>query len=800
MNWKISARLRWLRRAISRSEWSVRLLGLPRSRERSDEPGLILIQIDGLSKTQLQRALEHGRMPYLNRLLARESYTLHSMYSGLPSTTPSVQGELFYGIRPAVPAFSFLSHRHGRVIKMFDPDPVADIQRELESRGRGLLEGGSAYSNVYSGGAAEAHFCAATFGFSHLIQSANPFKFLVWLAMYFGSLLRTLVLLPVELVLAIVDFFRGALAGHSLAKELKFVPTRVLICILLRELITAGAMIDAARGLPIIHLNFLGYDEQAHRRGPGSEFAHWTLKGIDDAIRRIHGAARRSVRREYDVWVYSDHGQEHTVPYPVENGRTLQAAVAEIFSGFASPVVSAPEAEAGVRSQRVRYLGEKRAGLLLPRLPAEQTLKDGTQYTLAAMGPIGHINFGKELDRSLLPQLAQKLVDEAGVPAVMMMKGADRAMAWNSEGQWDLPRDIDAIIGSTHPYRRELKAEILELCGHPDSGDLVLLGFRPGGRPLSFPIENGAHAGPGPLETEAFALVPFDAPLRVDPERGYLRPFSLRDAAFRHLGRSEEGYGKEPLPLLEPPPRTVRVMTYDVSGCQGKDGTVSPRRIARVIARSRPDIICLQQLKGLGREGRDQAAEIADGLKKELHLLTSLRIEEGRWGEAVLSRFPLTDWGVSALEVLEDGVRSGTGGAQGVIVDVGSTRLRLINASLSRKKRTRERQVEMLFGEDWVTEAADRLPVLLCIDGGTALSPRAQRRMEQLVGKIRQQRPERRGLGRRGLLYGAAGIDVVQVEVPADDLVNEAAEYRPMVIEIRLPDSKTANQETSRSC
>jgi hypothetical protein len=69
------------------------------------------------------------------------------------------------------------------------------------------------------------------------------------------------------------------------------IPARVGINILLRELITIGSKLDIARGLHIVHLKLLGYDEQAHIRGPTSNFAHWSLKGIDDAIERISRAA-----------------------------------------------------------------------------------------------------------------------------------------------------------------------------------------------------------------------------------------------------------------------------------------------------------------------------------------------------------------------------------------------------------------------------------------------------------------------------------------------------------------------------
>jgi len=127
--------------------------------------------------------------------------------------------------------------------------------------------------------------------------------------------MRAAVLLVIELFLALFDFVSGVIDGHDLFKELKLVPTRVGITILLRELITMGAKIDIARGMPIVHLNLIGYDEQAHRRGPSSKFAHWTLIGIDDAIARIWRAAKGSACRDYDLWIYSDHGQEKKISY-----------------------------------------------------------------------------------------------------------------------------------------------------------------------------------------------------------------------------------------------------------------------------------------------------------------------------------------------------------------------------------------------------------------------------------------------------------------------------------------------------
>ena len=158
-----------------------------------------------------------------------------------------------------------------------------EVEGRLKERNAGLLQGGSSYCNIYGGGADEAHFCATSTGWDELFVSINPLRILLVILMYVTVFLRTLGLLCLELTLAIYRLFQGALSGAEFWQELTMIPARVLVVVFLRELVVAGASHDAARGTPIIQLNLLGYDEQAHRRGPGSKFAHWTLKGIDRA-------------------------------------------------------------------------------------------------------------------------------------------------------------------------------------------------------------------------------------------------------------------------------------------------------------------------------------------------------------------------------------------------------------------------------------------------------------------------------------------------------------------------------------
>ncbi|BCX88716.1 hypothetical protein MIN45_P1085 [Methylomarinovum tepidoasis] len=503
----------WLRHYLDRSEWFIRLLKLPCFEGPADAPGLILIQIDGLAHRQLQRALEQGRMPFLQRLLTRGGYRLHRQYAGLPATTPACQGLLFYGVPRCVPAFSFRDPPSGEVVRMYEPGPAAAVEAQLRERGTPLLSGGSAYVDTFTGGAAEAHFCPAALGWGPPLKGISRWKLALFTGLHLPSLARIATLLAVELGLAVTDCLRGIVAGEDFFKELKFIPTRVGIVILLRELAVIGARIDAARGLPVIHLNLLGYDEQAHRRGPDSRFAHWTLKGIDAAIARLHRSARRSRRRRYQVWVYSDHGQERVTPYVKRHGRHLDEAVSALLADLGSPAPLQADVGRGIQTLRVRWLGGRQVQRLFP---VNEAKPQTGENALAALGPVGHLYLGQPPDPATRRRLARELTGRLGIPLVLACDG-DGVRAWTAEGEFRLPAQAAALFGADHPWRDRLGEDWAALCRHPAAGDLVLVGWRAGCEALTFAVENGAHAGAGPDETTAFACLPADAPLPEEP-------------------------------------------------------------------------------------------------------------------------------------------------------------------------------------------------------------------------------------------------------------------------------------------
>jgi hypothetical protein len=124
---------------------------------------------------------------------------------------------------------------------MYEPDAAARVEALYTNAGHeALLKDGSAYSDNFTGGAAESHFCPSSMGWGPTLRAANPLVLLAFLLSNLYSFLRVAVLLLLELGLALVDFVRGLSRGHDFARELKFILARVSISICCATLSSAA--------------------------------------------------------------------------------------------------------------------------------------------------------------------------------------------------------------------------------------------------------------------------------------------------------------------------------------------------------------------------------------------------------------------------------------------------------------------------------------------------------------------------------------------------------------------------------
>ncbi len=228
---RITKRARSWRRRISRTRWLAKLLGLPKPGAESDAPGLIILQLDGLSRKQFEAAVCKQRLPFLSMLTRYGHFELTSFYSGIPSTTPAVQSEMMFGIRSAVPAFSFLDRQTGRVFRMFESDCAEAINERNSEIGDPLLVGGHSVSNLFAGGSENPRFCSQQMTLDTAKRELNPWSLLLILCLYFFTVLRIVGLMLIELAVGVADLIKGAVDRQDWRSEIKFV-ARVSQCVL----------------------------------------------------------------------------------------------------------------------------------------------------------------------------------------------------------------------------------------------------------------------------------------------------------------------------------------------------------------------------------------------------------------------------------------------------------------------------------------------------------------------------------------------------------------------------------------
>ena len=772
---------RLARRWFSRRELIVRILGLTPVHPPSDDPGLILLQIDGLCRRRLDEAVRRGRMPFVASLLQRDGHRVETMYSGQPATTPAVLGELFYGVEQAVPAFSFRDHRTGKVFEMLEEEIAEPIQKELAAKGPGLLQGGAAYCDIYSGGAEEPQFCPGRARWKRLDQASIWAKAALFL-LHLPAVARMITAIAREFTLSTWRLIRRRSQVRNWLAEIKFIPRHLVASVALREVTASGVESDAVRGIERVHANFLGYDDVAHHCGPDADIPHRMLRDIDRSIERIWHAAHSSPRRNYQVWLMADHGQEATTPYSQLAGRSINEAVCEVARKFL-PIDCRPIVETDEKEGAGTAGGEPDAPLTV------------------AIGPIGYIYWPGPLEDHTRMALAERLIADAKVPVVMSRVGGE-TRAWTSDGCFRMPEQAAAVLGEDHPHLELVAADFTKLCSHPDAGDFLLGGYRAGHEPVSFVDELGAHGGPGPEETSGFVVLPPDAPRQPG---GKLRPGGLRNLALSWLERQS---ALRRANVANEPRSFLRVATYNVHGCVGLDGRLSPARIARVLQALDADIIALQELD-VGRSRSravDQAQVIADLLEMQMHFGAAIEVTGERYGNAILSRWPMT---LRKAELLSRGQgRMEPRGAVWASVAVEDITIEVISTHLGLTHGDRNAQLSALLSDNWPCGGDAVARTILCGDLNSAPASSVCRRLGQCLRDV-QRVDGRRGratwppafpLRRIDHIFVGDAFRVLKTEVPRNRLTGVASDHLPVVVDLELMEGprRTAGVEVGQ--
>lgn len=100
------------------------------------------------------------------------------------------------------------------------------------------------------------------------------------------------------------------------------------------------------------------------------------------------------------------------------------------------------------------------------------------------------------------------------------------------------------------------------------------------------------------------------------------------------------------------PPATLRVLTWNVHGCVGRDGVCDPDRVARVLEAVQPDISALQEIDNrTKRAAQDPFSYFGSLFGWTTVAARTLSARDGHYGHIVLSRWPIESLGEIDLSV-----------------------------------------------------------------------------------------------------------------------------------------------------
>jgi hypothetical protein len=472
----------------------------------------LIVQIDGLSRGILDRALAGGSLRNTRRLLATGQLDRRELSVGLPSSTPAFQASIMYGVRPDIPGFHFYDKREGLELH-FPEHGVADLVEQRIAAGRpGILEGGACYGCVFTGGAPDSLWTYArlkrlTRAGSGLRRTALSVLLIAWVA------LKCVGLTLITLARAVGRAAAALPAGRiQLRRAVAALAIDIGVSIWARQLFTLLVSADLYRGVPAIYVNFLDYDVMAHAFGPADRLAFRALRRVDRSIQQLARIIRRLPDLGYDLYILSDHGQAPARPFHRLTG-----------------------------------------GVPIDRVVRDVIGVEGDAVKVIAAGPNAFVYFTDRREplsaaeiESRHPRALARLSRHPGI-GLVLARGAGGPLGWYRGQRVSLGRPDPAARDpfARRPDRAVVVAGLRDLMAMPSAGDIVLYGTGAAGGDVSFIDELGAHAGPSDEEMNTFVLHPPSVRLPASPLTHPVELYS-HFRAYRETGTGEPAAERSP--------------------------------------------------------------------------------------------------------------------------------------------------------------------------------------------------------------------------------------------------------------
>ena len=523
------------------------------------EPGLLIIQIDGLSLPVLESQMRSGRMATLARLVRSGDFVVDPWFPLLPPVTPVSQAGILHGSNDDMPGFRWFEKPSKTLLVANTPAGAAEIVRR-RSDGRGLLaDDGASIGNLVTGDAPRSYVTMATVT-EERPADGDPRR-LRGVFVSQVNYIRLAVLTIGELVKEVYqrERQRGRAIEPRIPRGSHYAFERALTNVSLRNLTTALVIEEMFHGAPTIYVDYTGYDALAHHVGPERAEAVDALDGLDRTIGSLIRASHET-SRPYRMVVLSDHGQCLATPFSQRYGELLEDVARRLMhdTSTAKPLdQSAEYAESGplilAEVGRGRGVRPWMARQTSRRRKSAGTTIEGQSLVACASGNLVLLYLtclDSRLDRDEIgrryPELIPGLVMHPGVALVVVDTDVG-PIALGRAGEHELATGRvlgqDPLAGFGPLAAQSLR----RLAGFWNTGDLMVIGpyDEATGEVVSFEDLVGSHGGLGGWQMEPFLLHPVDLTLKHAPLIGAT---AVHDELRRWQGSAPErgSSGDEP--------------------------------------------------------------------------------------------------------------------------------------------------------------------------------------------------------------------------------------------------------------
>jgi len=232
----------------------------------------------------------------------------------------------------------------------------------------------------------------------------------------------------------------------------------------------------------------------------------------------------------------------------------------------------------------------------------------------------------------------------------------------------------------------------------------------------------------------------------------------------------------------------LRIATYNIHRCRGLDGRTRPDRIAAVLRAIDADVIALQEVVGAGPRDGGHAEELGAALGMGWVMAPARHLRGHQFGNAVLSRFPITDHVEHDLSWKTCEPRR----LQRVDVAVHSGTLHVYNVHLGTAILERRHQAQRLA--TIVTDRHVGGPKLVLGDFNEWMRGLATTLLSERLNSIdlrdylkhRRTYPGLFPILHLDHIYYAGRVEVVGIELPRTRLSLVASDHLPLVADVRI--------------